>query len=243
MRTHLFLYCMAFVFSGGFSGGSFASGSNAVLAFPQRAADSGFSADKGKFRILQQGNEAGSEEFDLEPAGNAWVLQDQTVIRVAGSPEMRTTGELHIAADGTPQRYTWSAEGSKKASGVVDFQSGTAKTSITIPGGKQPIQQDFKFTSPRIAILDNNLYGQYAILARIYDWQASGKQTFPVLIPQDATPGSIDVEANGPQTMEGAHLEGLLVHTTDLKIQLYFDAKLRLVRLEVPSAKVVIVRQ
>jgi hypothetical protein len=32
------------------------------------------------------------------------------------------------------------------------------------------------------------------------------------------------------------------VHSADLEIQLFFDAKLRLVRLEVPMAQVVIVR-
>lgn len=214
-----------------------------VVSYPRPASDASFAADKGKFRILQQGNEAGTEEFDLEGAGSAWVLQEQTVIRVAGSPEVRTSGELHISADGTPQRYTWSAEGNKKASGVVNFEGGAAKTSITVSGGKQPILQDFKFPSPRIAVLDNNLYDQYAVLGRIYDWQAKGTQTFPVLIPQDATPGSIDVESVGPQTIDGAHLEALRVHSTDLEIEIYFDAKLRLMRLEVPAAKVVIVRQ
>jgi hypothetical protein len=216
---------------------------NPLLPYPRPATDASFAADKGKFRILQQGNEAGTEEFDLEGAGSAWVLQEQTVIRVAGSPEMRTTGELHISADGTPQRYNWSADGTKKASGAVNFEGGTAKTSINVAGGKQPIQQDFKFTSPRVAVLDNNLYDQYAILGRIYDWQAKGTQTFPVLIPQDATPGSIDVESLGPQTIDGASLEALRVHSTDLEIEIYFDAKFRLMRLEVPAAKVVIVRQ
>lgn len=215
----------------------------ALFPYPRPATDASFTSDKGKFRILQQGNEAGTEEFDLEGSGSSWVLQEQTVIRVAGSPEMRTSGELHVSADGSPQRYTWSADGTKKASGIVNFEGGTAKTSITVPGGKQPIQQDFKFTSGRVAVLDNNLYDQYAILGRLYDWQAKGKQSFSVFIPQDATPGSIDVESIGPQTVEGAHLEALRVHSTDLEIEIYFDAKFRLMRLEVPAAKVVIVRQ
>jgi len=92
-------------------------------------------------------------------------------------------------------------------------------------------------------VLDNNLYDQYAILGRIYDWEAKGKQSFPVLIPQDATPGSIEVESLGPKVVDGAHLEVLRVHSTDLEIEIYFDAKFHLVRLEVPAAKVVIVRQ
>jgi hypothetical protein len=216
---------------------------NPMLSYPRPAADSGFTPDKGRFRILQQGNEVGTEEFDLEPSGNSWVLDDQTVIRVPGGAEMRTSGQLKISADGVPQHYAWSAQGDKKASGTVEFENGTAKTSISVSGAKQPAQQDFKFSSPRTAVLDNNLYNQYAILGRIYDWNAEGKQSFPVLIPQDATPGTIDVESLGAKDVEGKNLEVLRVHSTDLEIQLFFDAKLHLIRIEVPAAKVVIVRQ
>jgi hypothetical protein len=216
---------------------------NHALSYPRPAADSGFTPDKGRFRILQQGNEVGTEEFDLEPSGNSWTMDDQTVIRIPGSAEMRTSGQLKLSGDGTPQRYTWSAQGGKKASGTVEFENGTAKTSINVSGAKQPAQQDFKFSSPRAAVLDNNLYNQYAILGRIYDWNAKGTQSFPVLIPQDATPGSIDVESLGPKNVDGANLEVLRVHSTDLEIQLFFDVKLHLIRLEVPAAKVVIVRQ
>jgi hypothetical protein len=68
-------------------------------------------------------------------------------------------------------------------------------------------------------------------------------QSISVLIPQDATPGSIDVESLGGKSVDGANLELLRVHSTDLEIELYFDAKFHLVRLEVPAAKVVILRQ
>ena len=68
-------------------------------------------------------------------------------------------------------------------------------------------------------------------------------QTFPVLIPQDATPGSITVESLGPKNVDGSSLELLRMKTSDLEIQLYFDAKRHLIRLEAPDAKVIVVRQ
>jgi hypothetical protein len=218
------------------------AGANYGLAHPRPAANSALTADKGKFRILQQGNEVGTEEFDLQPSGNAWVMNDATVIRVPGSAETRTAGQLRISADGSPQHYTWNSQGDKKASGTVEFDNGTAKTSINISGAKGPAQQDFKFNSPRLVVLDNNLYEQYAVLGGMYDWNAKGTQSFPVFIPQDATPGSIDVESLGTKNVEGAGLQVLRVHSADLEIQLFFDAKLRLVRLEVPTAQVVVVR-
>lgn len=220
-----------------------ASAASSVVLAAKPAADSSFSPDRGRFRILQQDVEAGTEDFSIEPSGNGWLIQDETVIRVSGGAQMRTSGQLRVSANGAPQRYTWSAQGQKQASGEVNFESGTAKTSATIAGAKGPLMRDFKFTSPRVAVLDNNLYEQYAILGGLYDWNAKGKQTFPVLIPQDATPGSIEVESLGDKSVDGTSLQALRVHSTDLDIELYFDAKLHLVRLEVPSANVVIVRQ
>lgn len=217
---------------------SFAGGSPAKAAPP--AAQSGsFTADKGKLRISQGGVEAGTEQFDLTQSGSFWVAHGETVLKAQGGPEVRSSGSLRLNADGTPVHYDWSAQAPSKVSGTVDFSGGTAKTSVAVPG-KAPIQQDFKFESPRVVILDNNLYDQYAVIGRLYDWNAKGTQTFPVLIPQDTIPGSIMVE---PAASPSAGLEGLRVRTADLEIEVYFDAKRRLMRLEVPDAKVVVTRE
>ena len=202
-----------------------------------------FAPDKGRFRILQAGNEVGTEDFELAPAGDNWIAKGDAVIRGGGGAgDMRSSGQLRLAADGTPLRYDWTAQTQKKVTGFVDFTSGTAKTSTSVPG-KNPVLQDFHFDSPRIAVLDNNLYDQYAILARLYDWNAKGAQMFPVIIPQDVTPGMITVESQGRKSTEGGEFDALRVTTSDLAVDLYFDAKHRLMRLEVPAAKVVIARQ
>ena len=202
------------------------------------AAPAAFAPDKGKFRILLNGVEAGTETFDLAPSGSGWVARGESVIKVPGSGEMRSTGQLRLGADGAPSRYDWTSQSPKKASGSVDFMAGTAKTSMNADG--KDAKADFTFPSPRIAVLDNNLYDQYGILARLYDWNAKGTQTFPVLIPQDVTPGTITVEPLNPSNGAAA---GLRVRTSDVAIDLYFDANRHLVRLEVPAAKVVVVRQ
>ncbi len=197
-----------------------------------------FTPDKGKFRILQQGQEAGTEEFEVSQSSGVWIAQGDARIHVPGSGETRSTGQLKLTADGTPIHYEWTVQTPKKASGAVDFESGSAKTSINLEG-KDPVREDFTFTSPKVAVLDNNLYDQYAIIAHIYDWTKQGTQTFPVLIPQDMTPGSITVE---PQSAESG-LQGLRVRTADLEVDLYFDSRYRLMKLEVPDAKVEVVRQ
>lgn len=140
MKARLFLLCLPLGVVGLIS----VARPNHLLSYP-RPTDSQFMPDKGRLRILQQGNEAGTEEFSFAPSGNVWVMEDETVIHVPGSAEMRTSGQLRISPDGIPQRYTWNAQGDKKASGVVEFENGTAKSSTNISGGKQPLQQDFKF--------------------------------------------------------------------------------------------------
>jgi len=215
----------------------------AAQASPQAAAQNPpLVPDKGTFRILLDGAEIGTEQFETAPSGNVWTVRSETLVRVPGSGEMRSSGELRISADGTPLGYKWSAQAEKKTSGSVEFDKGTAKTSIDA-GGKEPFLQDFVFPSPRVAVLDNNLYHQFALVALLYNWTAKGRQTFPVLIPQDMTPGSISLESLGARTIEAAQLEALRVNSADLEIVLYFDARRRLMRLEVPAASVAVVRR
>jgi len=105
------------------------------------------------------------------------------------------------------------------------------------------MRKDFVFNSPIVAVLDNNLYFQFGVLARVYDWKAGGKQTFPVLIPQDMVPGSISVEALGQQQAGNEKYEALRVSSPDLEIMVYLDGKHRMMRMDVPSSKVTIERE
>jgi len=88
-------------------------------------------------------------------------------------------------------------------------------------------------------VLDNNLYYQYAVLARIYDWAAAGEQDFHVVIPQDMIPGTVKVKLAG----SSGQLSELVVTTPDLEIHLFCDANHRMIRLEVPASKVVVERE
>jgi hypothetical protein len=109
--------------------------------------------------------------------------------------------------------------------------------------GARPYEQELSFGAPLVVVLDNNLYHQYAVLARLYDWTKRGAQQLPVLIPQEMMPGTITLEATGSANADGKTYEGLRVTTTDLEIQLLLDPSHKLMRLEVPSAKVSVVRE
>ena len=199
-----------------------------------------FSADKGKFRVMIGGQQVGSEEFEISSSGDAWIERSSMTAHTPDG-DIKASGQLRLAADGSPLRYDWSAEAQKKATGFVDFSGPVAKCSGDF-GGRAPMRKDFTFTSQHVAVLDNNLYYQYAVLARLYDWQAGGKQTFPVLIPQDMVPGSISVEPLGEQSGGGKY-ETLRASTPDLEIQLVLDNAHRLIRLQVPSSNAIIERE
>jgi len=208
---------------------------------PLRAsASSIFAQDKGKFRILVSGQQAGKEEFEIAPSGENWIARGTTEIQ---SPQgaAHVTGTLELRPDGTPLRYEWATTGAKKAGATIVFNGATASVELRLEG-MRPFTQQFTFNSPRVAILDNNLYYQYAVLARLYDWSQKGAQTFSVLVPQEMTPGTITLESLGKHDVGGAKLEELRVKTEDLEVDLFLDGQ-RLVRLVSPSANAEILRE
>jgi hypothetical protein len=206
------------------------------LSAQKKSAVSGpavFVQDKGRFTINLDGQTVGHEEFEIAPSG-------------AGKPPQgaasKISGTLTLQPDGAPISYEWTAQAEKTNGAHIVFANGTAKITLEMQGAR-PFEQTLAFNTPLIAVLDNNLYHQYAVLARVYDWSKRGSQTFPVLIPQELTPGTITVEATGAANVDGKSYEGLKVTTSDIEILLVLDASHRLMRLEVPSAKVSVVRE
>ncbi len=202
----------------------------------------GISPQKGKFRDIVNGKEVGSEEFEISSDGSGWLARGSASVKGAQGPQTRITSQLQLRPDGSPIHYEWTTvAGSKKAGASVDFDNGVATIHVQVNGGA-PFTQQFNFKTPLIAILDDNLYHQYAILAGLYDWSKKGQQTLSVLIPQEMIPGTVTVEALDPENANGKNLDRLRVRSQDLEIILYLDGN-RLERVSVPSANAEIVRQ
>lgn len=206
-------------------------------------ADGGvFRAEKGKFRDMVDGKQVGSEQYEISSDGGEWVARGEAEVKSAKGPSTHITSLLRLTPDGSPIHYEWTTTtGDRKATSSIDFSNGTASIQLVVNGGK-PFTQQFLFKTPIVIILDDNMYHQYAILARIYDWNKKGQQTFPVLIPQEMTPGTIVVQAEDPEDVDGKSMQRLRVHTTDLDLTLYLD-KDRLYRITVPSSDAEIDRE
>jgi hypothetical protein len=201
-----------------------------------------FAQDKGKLTIKLGGRTVGHEDFEIAPSGGGWLAKGVAEIKPPDSAASKVSGSLTLQPDGAPISYQWSAQAEKTNGAHILFANGVASITLEMQGAR-PFQQDLTFNTPLIAILDNNLYHQYAVLARIYDWSKRGVQTFPVLIPQELTPGSITVQFAGSASADGKTYEGLKVNTSDLEILLLLDGNHRLMRLEVPDAKVSVIRE
>ena len=214
----------------------------AVSAAPADKKSSVFAPDKGKFNILLDGKSIGREEFEIEPSGNGWVAKGSTSLQTPDGKSAKVTGNLVLQADGVPVTYDWSSQTDKSNSASIAFANGVARTTLQVQGA-HPYQQENSFGSPLIAVLDNNLYHQYEVLAHLYDWSKRGPQSFPVLIPQELTPGTISVESAGSATADGKSYELLKVTSSDLEIHLFLDSNHKLIRLEVPSSKVAVLRE
>ncbi len=220
------------------------SGANVAASSPgqkKTAAQPRFAPDKARLKILLDGQPVGSEEFEIGASGDAWIAKGSTELRLPDGSNARVSATLQLRGDGSPKSYEWTSQGEKKNGARIAFEGGVAKIQLEMEGAK-PFQQELTFGTPMVAVLDNNLYHHYGILARVYDWTKRGAQTFPVLIPQDLTPGSITAEASGSQAVDGKSYEGLRVATSDLEVLLYLDSNHRLMRLEVPASKVSVVR-
>jgi len=213
---------------------------SASAAAPVPAPAAALVADKGNFRIMVGGQQKGKEEFEIRPDGANWVAQGTSEVQTSEGAA-RVFGTLHLHADGTPANYQWSTEGKKKASATIEFSSLTANIDLHLEGAK-PYTQTLTFNTSPIVVLDNNLYHQYAILARLYDREKKGLQTFSVLVPQELTPGTITVDSLGMQQVNGKKLEELNAKTEDLEVHLYLDNG-RLIRIIAPSNNAEVIRE
>jgi len=192
-----------------------------------------FAPDKGSFKILVNGQQMGKEEFEIAPDGDNWVAKGSSEIHSADGVT-RVSGTLQLRPDGTPVNYEWTTQGPKKASATINFTGPMATIELRLEG-RRPFTQQFTFGSAQIAVLDNNLYYQYAVLARMYDRDRKGTQNFPVLVPQELTPGNLTVESLGEQSVGGGKkMEELVVKTEDLEVDLFLDGG-KLMRIVAPS--------
>ncbi len=213
-----------------------------ACAAPRLRAQGRLAPDRGVFRILLDGREVGGETFRIFREQNGWKAKGTIELRLPGQAPERDRADLTLASNGSPVSYRWTGESPETRTIEVSFRGDAAEMTLNRPGAVPAIEA-YRFPQGHIVVLDNNVYEDYAILARLYDWRTRGEQKFSVLIPQDQTPGTVTVEAMGRRRIAGAALEWLRVRSPDLEVDLYLDAAHRLMRIVVPGSSAEIVRE
>ena len=154
------------------------------LAGQKKTAPGVLVQDKGKFDIKLAGQTVGHEEFEITPAEGGWLAKGSSDIKPPEGAPSKVTGSLTLLSNGSPMSYEWKAQSGKNSGAHIVFANGVARITLEMQGAR-PFQQDLSFNSPLIAVLDNNLYYQYAVLARIYDCPRAASKLFPCSSPRN----------------------------------------------------------
>jgi hypothetical protein len=177
-------------------------------------------AEHGQFNIMQDGKKIGTEEFTLSKAGTGYSLEGKTTIG-----DMTMSSQMELNDKLVPISYTAS---SKEGTIRVKVMSPISELQTVVNG--ETSSADFRFPEGGV-ILDNNFFHHYLIL--LYRVQA-GLNTFPVFVPHDTSVGSATIRSTGPHTFD--------LEVGNVTLQATTDADGSLIKLTVPSAKVVVER-
>ena len=194
------------------------------------------------------GKRIGTETFEIRSTGDRIEAEAKAEMRVQQEGktfEFRTFPKLVLNSALQPLTYDWSQKGAQTSLLAIDFQTTPTKTRYKTVTGEAD-DRDFEL-SKDVVILDDNVFHHYQLIAQKYMRTAGGKQTFPAFVPQEALPGSLDVQDAGPDTVEiGGHKQTLrhLVFTTELKqIDVWADEQGRVQRIYISDAELDAVRK
>ena len=176
--------------------------------------------EQGRFNITKDGVKIGTDEFAITMQGKHYVINGKvTIADVTISSRMELDEKL------IPVLYEVSSPEGKIR---VDIESGISELKTIVAG--ETSNAEFRFPEGGL-ILDNNLFHHYLVL--LYRVQA-GQKDFGIFVPQDTRVGSAIVRNTGPRTYD--------LDVGDVRLQATTDADGRLIKLTVPSAKVVVER-
>ena len=178
--------------------------------------------ESSKFNIYQNGRKVGSEEFTISARLGGYVVDGHT--ELVGDPApLRSHMELDDQLNPTSYEY-------QHGNGTIRLKVGKPTSELATVDGAQESSTDFRLPEGA-AIVDNNFFHHVVLL--LYRVGATGK-TLPVFVPQDMQVGQVTVKSTGSRSYE--------LQVGDTRFQATTDAGGKLIRLEVPEAKVLVER-
>jgi hypothetical protein len=204
--------------------------------------------ESGSFKIFFGGQEIGKEKFQIIEEGQ----------RVKASAEIRLTVErnnenvtfvvqplLQFNRFFEPVSYDITQDaGPNKTKAHVIFKDGMSEA--VYESGKEKDTRQIALKKD-VLVLDDNVFHQYIVLAKRYDFGKGGVQEFSAFVPQQFISGSVSVSDKGFEDVQvrnqNTKLQHLLVDTGELQISLWLNDKHELLKLAVPKSNVEVVRE
>lgn len=191
-------------------------------------------SDRGTFVITKQDQPLGTERFSLRSDAQG----TQLTILLDYSLEGKTIHQeatLRLGTGGRLESYHW-AEGDRAA---ITVRYADGHLGAHYQAGKAP-GSDFQFYMPATtAILDENIYSLWEVLAGRYNRAEGGAQKFSVFVPHSGDPSQVTLSET-----PGAPAGTLRLHAQTDQADLDMDCQGgRLMRLTLPAAELEVTRQ
>jgi hypothetical protein len=179
--------------------------------------------ESGRFSIMQDGKKIGSEQFTIS-AGRDGGYVAEAKTQLSGDP-VQLSSRLEVDKKLNPISYEYT-----HGKGTIRVKFGDPTSEYETDNDGKKSSMDFRFPNTGF-ILDNNFFSHYVML--LYKVSEAGGPV-PILVPQDMRFGTATVKAKGANVFELDMGEIVMEATT--------DKTGKLIRLSVPSAKVVVER-
>jgi len=180
--------------------------------------------ESGRFTIKQNGKTIGTEEFSIRTKDKGYSVEGRTHLD-GDTTTLTSRMELDENLIPTSYEYSRGAKGSIR----VKVDSKSSSELIVTENGKDS-DTNFHYP-PGASIVDNNFFHHYLIL--LYRVK-SAEQSLAIFVPQDMQVGLAKVKSTGKNTYD--------LEVGAVKLEATVDESGRLLRLAVPSAKVVVER-
>jgi hypothetical protein len=204
--------------------------------------------DQGTYSISFSGRPIGTERFKIHSSANKIEAEAEIEIKVeqTGQPlNIKSTPRLVLNQQWEPETYVVNQKGTPEFHLEVDFRKSPAKSRLRLASAKADDVRDFALPKD-VVIVDDNVVDHYQLLVDRFALKPDKEQTFNAYIPQEATPGILNVQDTGSEELDlaGRHqtLRHLVVSTDIARIDLWVDGQQHLQRLLIPAAQLEAVR-
>jgi len=178
--------------------------------------------ETARFTIRQDGKTIGTEEFTIRARDKGYVAEGKT--QLAGDPSSLTS-RMELDENLNPVSYEYS-----HGLGKISIKIGKPTSEMTVGARGAESSTEFRFPDGA-SILDTNFFHHYLLLL----YRAKGAdQKISVFVPQEMQAGQARIRSTGNRSFA--------LEVGDVKLDATVDSAGRLMRLAVPSAKVVVER-